>query len=58
MNDFMEAFAAAFALIVGLDEYLIEIIVLSLSVSSIAVFIAGVLGLPLGTVLATVQFPG
>ena len=28
MNDFMEAFAAAFALIVGLDEYLIEIIVL------------------------------
>ena len=58
MNDFMEAFAAAFALIVGLDEYLIEIIVLSLSVSTMAVFIAGVLGLPLGTLLATVEFPG
>ena len=33
MNDFMDAFAAAFGLILGLDEYLIEIIVfLSLSI--------------------------
>ena len=58
MNDFGAAFASAFALIVGLDSGLAEIIKLSLRVSLSAVFIASIIGLPLGASMALFRFPG
>jgi len=58
MQDFAEAFALAFHLIVTADADLVEIVLLSLRVSLTAVFIAGVVGLPLGAVLAVARFPG
>lgn len=56
--DFSDAFSAAFSLIAGLDADLIEIVSLSLKVSGIAVFLACLIGMPLGAVLAIGQFPG
>ena len=53
-----EALSAAFALLVGLDAKLIEIVLLSLRVSLSAVAIAGLLGLPLGAAIAVGRFPG
>ncbi|WP_420347795.1 ABC transporter permease [Pelagibius sp.] len=58
MQDFWAAFAEAFALIVGLDAELVEIIGLSLRVTFSAVAIACLLGLPLGALLAVGRFPG
>ncbi len=58
MQDFAEAFRLAFGLVVAMDVDLIEIIALSLRVSLAAVFVAAVLGMPLGALLATVRFPG
>lgn len=58
MQDFAEAFRLAFGLVVAMDADLIEIIALSLRVSLAAVFVAAVLGMPLGALLATVRFPG
>ncbi len=58
MQDFGAAFGEAFRLIVTLDAGLIEIVVLSLRVSISAVVLAGLIGLPLGAVLAVVRFPG
>lgn len=51
-------FAIAFALIIGGDAALWQIIGLSLRVTLSAVVIACLLGLPLGAVLALVRFPG
>ncbi|MEQ9488177.1 MAG: ABC transporter permease [Alphaproteobacteria bacterium] len=56
--DFSDAFSAAFSLIVGLDADLIEIVSLSLQVSGIAVFLACLIGMPLGAVVAVGHFPG
>ncbi len=53
-----EALKTAFALLVGLDAKLVEIVLLSLSVSLSAVAIATILGLPLGAAIAVGRFPG
>lgn len=58
MQDFGAAFGQAFALIVGFDPALMEIIGLSMRVTFTAVLIACVIGLPLGAVLAVGKFPG
>jgi len=53
-----EALSAALALLFGLDSKLIEIVLLSLSVSLSAVAIAALLGLPLGAAIAVGRFRG
>ena len=58
MDNFGDALAAAFALIIGGDTELIEIIGLSLRVSLAAVLIAAAVGLPLGAALVLFRFPG
>ena len=58
MNDFGDAFWAAFQLVVSLDADLTEIVGLSLQVSLTAVFIAALIGLPLGAAVALFRFPG
>ena len=58
MQDFSSAFAQAFQLVVGLDPDLLEIIALSLRVSLSAVAVAGVVGLPIGALLAVSRFRG
>ena len=58
MTDFGDAFAAAFALVGGLDPDLTEIVVLSLRVSIGAVAIGAIIGLPLGAAVALYRFPG
>lgn len=58
MQDFAASFFEAFRLVMGLDPGLIEIVLLSLKVSITAVFIATIIGLPLGAFLAVTRFPG
>jgi len=58
MVDLSEAFAAAFALVVGLDPEVLSIVRLSLLVSLSAVMVAALFGLPLGALLALARFPG
>jgi len=58
MIEFSEAFLAAFALIVGLDPALAEIVLLSLQVSLGAVAIAAAIGMPVGAAVALFRFPG
>ncbi|MEE8554980.1 MAG: ABC transporter permease [bacterium] len=58
MEPIYESFATALRLIVGLDADLGEIVLLSLRVSLAAVFLAAVVGLPLGAALALFRFPG
>jgi tungstate transport system permease protein len=58
MQDFSEAFALAFRLVISGDPDLLEIILLSLKVSLTAVVIACLIGLPLGTSVAMGRFPG
>jgi tungstate transport system permease protein len=58
MHDFGSAFAAAAALISGLDDQLVEIVLLSLRVSLSAVGLAALVGLPLGAAVALFKFPG
>lgn len=58
MQDFGEAFRLAFQLVLSADPDLLEIIALSLKVSLSAVAIACILGLPLGTLVATGRFRG
>ncbi|MDV7340884.1 ABC transporter permease [Terasakiella sp. A23] len=58
MGEFSSAFAAAFQLIVQLDANLVEIVGLSLQVSLSAVFIAALIGLPLGAGLVLIPFRG
>jgi len=54
----LEALLTALALIVQLDENLLDIVLLSLRVSLSAVAIATALGLPLGAAIAVGRFPG
>ena len=58
MQEFASEFVKAFHLILVLDPALIEIVGLSLSVSLTAVVIAGLIGVPLGALLASTRFPG
>jgi tungstate transport system permease protein len=58
MADFVEAFQTAVRLIVTLDPRLVEIVLLSLKVSLLAVAIASVIGFALGGTLAVYRFPG
>lgn len=57
MQGFGDAFAAAFALIVGFDADLMEIVLLSLRVTLSAVALACIIGFPLGAALAVGRFP-
>lgn len=54
----VDAIGAAWQLVLSRDPDLIAIVTLSLTVSFTAVFLASVLGLPLGAALAVVRFPG
>ena len=58
MSDLAAAFAEAWRLVAGFDPDLLEIVALSLQVSLTAVFIAAVVGLPLGAVIAVERFRG
>ncbi len=58
MNEIWSALGRAMALIADFDPDLVEIIGLSLRVSLTAVFIAAVIGLPVGAAVALYRFPG
>ncbi len=58
MSGFGDAFWLAFELMLSGDGDLWEIVALSLRVSLIATFLACLIGLPLGALLATARFPG
>ena len=58
MADLIAAFHTALRLIVTLDPSLIEIVVLTLQVSLLAVILASAIGFPLGGALAVYRFPG
>ena len=58
MQDVIDAFAAAAGLILGFDDRLAQIVLLSLRVTLTAVGIAMVIGLPLGAMLGIARFPG
>jgi tungstate transport system permease protein len=58
MQDFSDAFGLALSLILQADADLMEIIGLSLRVSLSAVILSALIGLPLGALIAVVQFPG
>lgn len=58
MTDFASAFAEAFRLIAALDGNLAEVVWLSLKVSISATFLAALLGLPIGALIAMGNFPG
>ncbi len=58
MQDFTQAFVLAFQLIASGNADLVEIVLLSLRVSLSAVLIAGLIGMPLGALLAVARFPG
>src|SRR5438132_3179202 len=53
-----EALSTAFALLIGLDSKLVEIVLLSLRVSLSAVAIAALLVLPVGAAMAVGRFRG
>ena len=58
MQDFADAFGLAVSLAISLDSDLVEIVGLSLRVSLSAVFLAGLIGFPIGALLAVSRFPG
>ena len=58
MHDFGDAFISAVEMIASFDKDLAEIIGLSLRVSLSAVFIAAIVGLPIGASMALFRFPG
>src|SRR5680860_703919 len=58
MDNLATTFGHAFMLILTLDPDLLEIIGLSLRVTSTALLIACLIGFPLGAVLAIGRFPG
>ncbi|MGH8658829.1 MAG: ABC transporter permease [Gammaproteobacteria bacterium] len=58
MPEIAQAFSTALTLILGGDPNLAEVVLLSLRVSLSAVFIATLIGFPLGAVLAVSRFPG
>jgi tungstate transport system permease protein len=58
MIEYSQALAAAGTLIAGFDTKLVEIVLLSLRVSLVAVAIACLIGLPLGAAIAVNRFSG
>jgi tungstate transport system permease protein len=58
MIEFSQALATAGTLIAGFDTKLVEIVLLSLRVSLVAVAIACLIGLPLGAAIAVNRFAG
>ena len=58
MDYFKEAFIKAFQLLISFDPELYGIIFLSLKVSAIALLISGIIGIPLGIVIAIKNFIG
>lgn len=58
MQDFSSSFSLAASLIVSVEPELVTIVTLSLRVTLSAVFIACLVGLPLGAWLAVSRFPG
>lgn len=58
MQEFYQSFGYAFDLLIQADPALLEIVSLSLVVSVTATLLACLLGLPLGALLATRDFPG
>ena len=58
MHDLVDAFTAAFQMLVHLDPDLFEIIGRSLEVSLGALLLAAVVGFPLGAAVALLVFPG
>lgn len=58
MSTLSEAFLQSFQLIFYLDDTLVEVVLLSLSVTFKAVSLACFIGFPLGTSLAVLSFPG
>lgn len=58
MAGFIDAFHTALRLIATLDPQLIEIVLLSLQVSLLAVAVASLIGFALGGALAVYRFPG
>ncbi len=58
MQDTNGAFAEALRLIATLDDDLVEIILMSLRVSVLAVLFSALIGLPLGATTAISRFPG
>ncbi len=58
MNDFSSALWTAVDLVTTFDPDLVEIVVLSLKISLMAVLVAALIGLPLGAALALARFPG
>jgi len=58
MNDFSDAASAALTLLLTLDSDLVEIVGLSLYVSLTAIFVAALIGFPLGAAIALFRFPG
>jgi len=58
MGEFGAAFGQAIRLIVDLDADLVEIVLLSLRISLIAVLLSAFIGLPAGAALAVFRFPG
>jgi len=58
MAEILTAFSTAFWMVVRLDPDLVQIVLLSLEVSLLALTLATAVGLPLGAALALVRFPG
>ncbi len=58
MSEIGSGLAEALYLIATLDPDLIEIIALSLYVSGVAILLSTLIGLPLGTMIASTRFPG
>ena len=58
MQDFGQAFALAFQLVLSADPDLLEIIGLSLKVSLTAVLVSCLIGLPIGAAVGMGRFPG
>ena len=58
MTDLANSLFVALDLIITLDPDLVEIVLLSLRVSLVAVVVASVIGLPLGAAIAIGSFPG
>ena len=54
----IEGFQEAFTLIIGGDSELVEIVLLSLRVSGIALLISTLIGIPLGALLGLARFRG
>lgn len=58
MDFFVDSLLSAVSLLASLDPELLQIISVSLKVSSTSTFIAGIIGIPAGLLIALKEFPG